>query len=104
MNILIRSQNKKYLLNPVSIEIDDYIDGSGYTIYGTTRAEDRYIIGVYSTLKKALKVIDLVEVEIKKPCKASSAQEQGVFGLIVMKTNNYNDKIFHMPQDSEVRV
>lgn len=28
MNILIRSQNKKYLLNPVSIEIDDYIDGS----------------------------------------------------------------------------
>lgn len=55
MNILIRSQNKKYLLNPVSVEIDDCIDENGYEIYGTTRAEDRYIIGVYSTLEKGIK-------------------------------------------------
>lgn len=83
MNILIRSQNKKYLLNPVSVEIDDedYV-GENYEIYGTTRAEDRYIIGVYSTLEKALKVIDLVETHEKYHCSDA----------------------FHMPQDSEVRV
>lgn len=82
MNILIRSQNKKYLLNPVSVEIDDCIDENGHEIYGTTRAEDRYIIGVYSALEKALKVVDLVETHIKYHCSDT----------------------FHMPQDSEVRV
>ena len=82
MNILIRLQNKKYLLNPVSVEIDDCIDENGYEIYGTTRAEDRYIIGVYSTLEKALKVVDLVETHEKNHCLGA----------------------FHMPQDSEVRV
>lgn len=82
MNILIRSQNKKYLLNPVSVEIDDCIDENGYEIYGTTRAEDRYIIGVYSTLERALKVVDLVETHEKYYCSGA----------------------FHMPQDSEVRV
>ena len=85
MNILIRSQNKKYLLNPVSVEIDDedYV-GENYEIYGTTRAEDSYIIGEYSTLDKAPKVIDMIETHEKNHCSCSGA--------------------FHMPQDSEVRV
>lgn len=67
MNILIRSQNKKYLLNPVSVEIDDedYV-GENYEIYGTTRAEDSYIIGEYSTLDKTLKVIDMIEIHEEK--------------------------------------
>lgn len=100
MGIWIRSQNKELLVSA---------DHVYYNHLFLTNVENHYvnyngkILGRYSTKEKALKVLDMIQNEIRKPYKTCSKSENFI-GVINQTIENYSDKVLQMPQDDEVEV
>ncbi len=93
MSMLIRSQNKK------SIKCF----GSRDTIYilDSTIFIDGSVYGEYSTEEKAIKVLDMIQVEYKKHIFGEGGQ-MFTRDLYVPAFAFIPPKVFQMPQDSEV--
>lgn len=84
----IRIQNKKQLVEASDLYIAKR--GKGYSI-STGKGTD---FGTYSTIEKAVKVMDMIQEKILSP------HYQNDIGA--NKIAIYKEKIFEMPQDSEV--
>lgn len=118
--MLIRSQDKEILANMEgSIAIEILGDGKGHSIMYW---KDGYVLGFYSSKKKAIKVLDMIQDaymeyksgEIVGNGLAGSAytgsydtKESAAHGIAVLKGfgNEIRKSIlFQMPEDSEVVV
>ena len=96
----IRSQNKKILVdtNKIYIECDSIYNHKTYFIKGDC------ILGQYSTEEKALKVIDMMQIQI------SSRSESFEIVRPVLKSDPFEpyykkrEVVFQMPKDEEVKV
>lgn len=80
--IWIRSQNKEKLVNVNEIEIGIIHEIVFYDISG-----DNIFLGDYSTIEKALKVLDMIETHLEE---------------LEYKFSN-REVVFQMPQDDEVK-
>ena len=96
--MLIRSQDKLSLIELSCINISI----NRYTTF-EYKCHDYYLIqcniailGEYSTKEKAIKVLDMIEEEYNTPTYIND-EGGGEYA-------KYNNKIFHMPQDSEVII
>lgn len=70
--MLIRSQDKKFLIDIQGIEI--YIVGTEIRI---SRWVDHYdMLGEYSTKEKALEVLDLIEMDYTMNCKICNMPQE----------------------------
>ena len=96
MGIWIRSQNRQDLINVETIKYYNCFHGSVNAIIA-----DEFFMGEYSSREKAMKVLDMIQDEIRKPYRTYSKGERSL-GIITQALENYSDKIFQMPQDDEV--
>lgn len=120
--MLIRSQNKAFLLNFSNLTVAYIVkDDEGFVI-SSLENENRYSLGKYSSEAKAMEVLDMIQEaymeyksgEIVGNGLAGSAytgsyntKESVVHGIAVLK--GYGNEIrksilFQMPEDSEVEV
>ena len=113
--MLIRSQNKKTLVN-IEASIVLYISGTIGKKYPISTSNG-YVIGFYSTKAKAMKVLDMIQ-EAYEEYKITCTFLTGFTGhrAIVesndIRVNGYEEliksfkknMIFQMPEDSEVEV
>lgn len=112
--MLIRSQNKEILANmegPIAIEILG--DGKGHSIMYW---KDGYVLGFYSSKKKAIKVLDMIQEAYTKTGVAKSIVSEmakvlgrasaGIDDELAKSTGEALVKLmcFQMPEDSEVEV
>ena len=83
----IRSQDKRTLTKVKHLSIC-YLNGC-YSIFTDNHLapNERCNLGSYTTLEKALKVLDMIEKHLEK---------------MYIGTSNYMGKPFQMPQDDEV--
>lgn len=89
--MLIRSQDKEILANmegPIAIEI--LSDGKGHA---TMYWKDSYVLGTYSSKKKAIKVLDMIQ-ERYEEYETERIYKEGVFKI----------RTFQMPEDGSVEV
>ena len=109
--MLIRSQNKKNIINVDNAEM---ISICGYKVdnkhvcedeenantwYVTSIFRDSYsssFLGHYSSKEKALKVLDMIQLEYQNSCYTEISPHDGQTKLIL------NNLVFEMPEDSEV--
>ena len=98
MGIWIRSQNRQDLINAETIRYYNCYHGSVNAIIA-----DEFFMGDYSSREKAMRVLDMIQDEIRKPYRTYSKGESSL-GIITQALENYSDKIFQMPQDDEVEV
>lgn len=98
MGIWIRSQDKKNLVKAEEIFCCDHMHGDKNAIHVKNIS-----VGTYSSKEKSLKVLDMIQDEIRKPYRTYSKGESSL-GIITQALENYSDKIFQMPQDDEVEV
>ena len=100
--MLIRSQNKEVLVNmeaSIVFHISDVI-GKKYPIFVYWKG-DGYVIGLYSTKAKAMKVLDMIQ--------EAYSEYQIMLNFSVSYLHEFKEKtdgfaIFQMPEDSEVEV
>lgn len=112
--MLIRSQDKEILANmegPIAIEILG--DGKGHSIMYW---KDGYVLGFYSSKKKAIKVLDMIQEAYTKTGVAKSIVSEmakvlgrasaGIDDELAKSTGEALVKLmcFQMPEDSEVEV
>lgn len=98
--MLIRSQNKKELLNldnAVSISVDD--DNEIIIAYGFDHAWDR--MGNYSTEEKAIKVLDMIQNEYGTHYYGNGGP-MATANFYIPPFGYIPPKVFQMPQDAEV--
>lgn len=106
MDMLIRTQNKRQLvdLQNITINIEEhdlciYKDLSSKKFWCVeVEIEDKdkiKILGMYSTEEKAIRVLDMIEEEYQEPIYITD---------IGGEYAKYDHKVFHMPEDSEVIV
>lgn len=98
MGIWIRSQNGMTLIKTATIRYSYSYQGSENAIIA-----DEFFMGEYSSREKAMRVLDMIQNEIRKPYRTYSKGESSL-GIITQTLENYSDKIFQMPQDDEVKV
>ena len=98
MGIWIRSQNEQELINAETIKYYNHYHGAKNAII-----VDEFFMGEYSSREKAMRVLDMIQNEIRKPYRTYSKGESSL-GIITQALENYSDKIFQMPQDDEVEV
>lgn len=96
MGIWIRSQDKGDLI--LAEKINYFYTPPSFRI-----SANEVLVGYYSTKEKAMKVLDMIQDEIRKPYRTYSKGESSL-GIITQALENYSDKIFQMPQDDEVEV
>lgn len=96
MGIWMRSQDGKTLINAETIRYYDFYRGEENVIFA-----DGFIMGDYSSREKAMRVLDMIQDEIRKPYKKYSKGKSSL-GIITQELENYSDKIFRMPQDVKV--
>lgn len=103
--MLIRSQDKKYLAEKVKIVIEFNIyNGLPYRISDSSDSMRNYTLGNYSTEEKAIKVLDMIEIEYGKYL-TLTGRAALVRGGIDIQPNIFNiPKVFHMPNDDEVVI
>lgn len=120
--MLIRSQNKAFLLNFSNLFVAYIVrDDEGFVI-SSLEDENRYRLGMYSSKEKAMKVLDMIQDaymdyksgEIIGSGLAGSAytgnydtKESVAHGIAVLK--GYENEIrksilFQIPEDSEVEI
>lgn len=93
--MLIRSQNKKELIEMTSITINVRTRQSSNKCYIEARQYSNIIfLGEYSTEEKALKVLDMLQEEYLSPIVRNVVGENEV--------EIYQNKVFNMPEDNEV--
>jgi hypothetical protein len=116
--MLIRSQDKEILVNmetSIVFHISGVI-GKKYPIFVYWKGNG-YVIGLYSTKAKAMKVLDMIqeayadaelnEILLPDVCKSASESQRGKDNTLIAKTirKDFMKKmIFQMPEDSEVEV
>ena len=115
--MLIRSQNKKYLVSMNNIAF--YVMDSEVICFGIFGIEDSdyIILGHYETEAKAMKVLDMIqkayadaklnEILLPDVCKSANESQRGKDNTLIAKTirKDFMKKmIFQMPADSEVVV
>lgn len=84
--MFIRSQDRKILTEIHDVEID-----SGFKVWGSGM-----LIGEYSTEKKAMKVMDMIEDRIRL---------SEMFKLHIYEPLNRTDQfVFQLPKDDDVEV
>ena len=115
--MLIRSQNKEILVNfnvSAGIEI---AEGTTKTVVTSYITGCSYLLGEYSTKKKAIKVLDMLQeacadaelVPMTVPnigktfAEAPSSKENELLAEAIGKAL-MNKMVFQMPEDSEVEV
>lgn len=91
--MLIRSQNKKYLVSTNNISF--YVMDSEVICFGISGIEDSdyIILGHYETESKAIKVLDMIQ---EAYCKFMSVKNDDAW--------SGKESVFYMPEDSEVVV
>lgn len=91
--MLIRSQNKKYLVSTNNISF--YVMDSEVICFGISGIEDGdyIILGHYETETKAMKVLDMIQ---EAYCKFMSVKNDDAWGG--------KESVFYMPADSKVEV
>ena len=115
--MLIRSQNKKYLVSTNNITF--YVMDSEVICFGISGIEDSdyIILGHYETEAKAMKVLDMIQ-EVYEEYKITCTFLTGFTGhrAIVesndIRVNGFKEivksfkknMVFQMPEDSEVEV
>ena len=98
MSILVRSQDKEFLIEALSFSIGRNLENGkikNYSIDCETTACYESEVAVYKTKEKALKVLDMIQ---KQMCKIK-AFERGE--IVLLPRNIY---AFEMPQDEEVKT
>lgn len=115
--MLIRSQNKKYLVSTNNIIF--YAMDSEVICFGISGIEDSdyIILGHYETETKVMKVLDMIqdayadaklnEILLPDVCKSANESQRGKDNTLIAKTirKDFMKKtIFQMPEDSEVVV
>ena len=115
--MLIRSQNKKYLVSMNNIAF--YVMDSEVICFGISGIEDGdyIILGHYETKAKAMKVLDMIQEayeEYKITCTFLTgftghraiveSNDIHVNGFEELVKNFKKDMVFQMPEDSEVVV
>lgn len=115
--MLIRSQNKKYLVSTNNITF--YVMDSEVICFGISGIEDSdyIILGHYETESKAIKVLDMIQeayadaklnkILLPDVCKSANESQRGKDNTLIAKTirKDFMKKmIFQMPEDSEVVV
>lgn len=91
--MLIRSQNKKYLVSTNNITF--YVMDSEVICFGISGIEDGdyIILGHYETESKAIKVLDMIQ---EAYCKFMSVKNDDAW--------SGKESVFYMPEDSEVEI
>lgn len=115
--MLIRSQNKKYLVSTNNISF--YVMDSEVICFGISGIEDSdyIILGHYETETKAMKVLDMIQEayeEYKITCTFLTgftghraiveSNDIRVNGFEELVKNFKKNMVFQMPEDSEVEV
>jgi len=99
MKILIRSIDKKYLLN---FEMSTHVKVCSNNAIQVHFDMGSIVLGRYSTEEKAIKVIDLIEKEYGKYLTLSGRSAFVKDGMNV-QPNVFNiPKVFQMPADDEL--
>lgn len=108
--MLIRSQDKEILANMEgTIAIEILSDSKGHA---TMYWKDSYALGTYSSKKKALKVLDMIQeaytnekVVEMVACNFRDvpSEVKGISDAIIKKML-LNSAVFQVPEDSEVEV
>lgn len=88
--MIIRSQNKKYIVNldniiEIAVHDKNVVCNGSYSHVG--------LLGAYSTEEKAIKVLDMIQDEY---CRTEDVKCGAV------QAQKYDSFCFNMPQDSEV--
>jgi hypothetical protein len=115
--MLIRSQNKKCLVDMTTITIQ--VSGMMVVCYDTSQVfDDVYIcLGTYESEAKAMKVLDMIqeayadaklnEILLHDVCKAGNKSQQEKENTSIAKVirNTFMKKmVFQIPEDSKVEV
>lgn len=103
--MLIRGQDKKKIFNLQNIgciEIEPYFyKGENYLIAAKFPGRVNEIIAVYSTEEKAIKVLDMIQIEYECSLYCNDAFDNAA--LVERPYIFAANRTFQMPQDSEVR-
>lgn len=91
--MLIRSQNKKRLINFANVK-EVSCEDKILEICATYVSGGWNSLGEYSTREKAIKVLNMIQEEYQKPFYQNVVAEN--------EKAIYQNKVFQMPQDSEV--
>ena len=89
--MIIRSQDKRGFVNLANI--DTVCVSSEWEIFAFDNNAKSFI-GIYSTEEKAIKALDMIQQEYLQPIYQNVIDENEVA--------IYKNKVFQMPQDSEV--
>lgn len=91
--MLIRSQNKAFLLNFSNWAVAYIVKNDGGFVILSLDNENRYKLGKYSSEAKAMKVLDMIQ---EAYCKFMSVKNDDAW--------SGKESVFYMPEDSEVEI
>ena len=91
--MLIRSQNKAFLLNFSNLTVAYIAEDDEDFVISSLENENRYRLGRYSSEAKAMKALDMIQ-KCYEEYKTERIYKEGVFKI----------GTFQMPEDSEVKV
>lgn len=103
MGIWIRSQNESVLANIVSITADKENNVIGYDSCSHD-ANEYYVLGKYSSKEKAIKVLDMIQIQIEKGTRIVTHYKPALKQSDWYEVEHHEKVVFQMPQDSEVEV
>lgn len=115
--MLIRSQNKAFLLNFSNLTVAYIVkDDEGFVI-SSLEDENRYRLGGYSSEAKAMKVLDMIQEayeEYKITCTflTGFTEHRAIVELNDIRVNGFKElvksfkknMVFQMPEDGSVEV
>lgn len=99
MGIWIRSQDKEVLCECSSFTVSINYSGGiedGFSIDGSTTDGTVLDLGIYSSEKQAIEVMDIMQKHIEDSPKYTCSVSQNEW-------NSYNQKVFQMPQDADMK-
>lgn len=91
--MLIRSQNKAFLLNFSNLTVAYIAEDDEDFVISSLEDENRYRLGKYFSKEKAMKVLDMIQ---EAYCKFMSVKNDDAW--------NGKESVFYMPVDSEVEA
>lgn len=91
--MLIRSQNKTFLLNFSNLTIAYIAKDDEDFVISSLEGENRYRLGKYSSEAKAMKVLDMIQ---NAYCKFMSVKNDDAW--------DGKESVFYMPEDGSVEV
>lgn len=97
--MLIRSQNKAFLLNFSNLTVAYIAEDDEDFVISSLEDENRYRLGKYFSKEKAMKVLDMIQ--------EAYSEYQIMLNFSVSYLHEFKEKtdgfaIFQMPEDSEV--